>query len=104
MGTHRRGGQAGPADGLGAGVQGGVLGLVQDGVHAEGLLAVHRHHDCGLREGLWAWVGPVRVGSGRTGTPRAATEEVKKRKEEEEEENNPGCWFVYADFNGLTLL
>lgn len=46
LGTHRRRGQAGSADGLRAGVQRRVLGLVQDGVHAERLLAVHRHHDC----------------------------------------------------------
>lgn len=59
-GTHRRGGQAGPPDGLGARVQGSVFGLVQDRVHAEGLLAVHRHHDCG-REGGSLCVVLVRI-------------------------------------------
>lgn len=71
IGTHRRVGHAGPPDGLGAGVQGRVFGLMQDRVHAEGLLAVHRHHDCG-REGGSLCVVLVRFpfGSVRTETPR----------------------------------
>lgn len=71
-GTHRRGGQAGPPDGLGARVQGRVFGLMQDRVHAEGLLAVHRHHDCGREGGslcvVLVW---LRFGSVPTETPRA---------------------------------
>lgn len=71
MGTHRRGGQAGPPDGLGAGVQGRVFGLMQDRVHAEGLLAVHRHHDCGREGGsLCVVLVRFRFDSVRTETPR----------------------------------
>lgn len=44
--THRRCGQTGPADGLRAGVQRSVFGFVEEGMHIERLLAVHRHHDC----------------------------------------------------------
>lgn len=96
VGTHRRGGQAGPPDGLGAGVQGRVFGLMQDRVHAEGLLAVHRHHDCGREGGsLCVVLVRLRFGSVRTETPRGAEVSValprwekrwrvvKKRKEEE---------------------
>lgn len=61
--THRRGGQAGPADGLRAGVQRRVLGLVQDGVHAERLLAVHRHHGGGGAGGS-RWFVLVRLRAG----------------------------------------
>lgn len=52
-------------------MQGRVFGLVQDRVHAEGLLAVHRHHDCGREGGsLCVVLVLLRFDSVRTEAPR----------------------------------
>lgn len=76
--THRRCGQTGPADGLRAGVQRRVFGLVEDGVHTERLLAVHRHHDCRSQRGSLS-VFLVRLRFGRF-LPRNTSTTGKKQK------------------------
>lgn len=78
-GAYRRRGQAGPPDGLRAGVQRRVLVLREGGMHGKvRLLAVHRHHLAGLA--CKSTNTPKVCGKVRTPAPPASLRRLQPRR------------------------